>query len=383
MNFNHPNRSGSTIVARTMCAIVFLCFSLFWLYFFQSDALSITQHVLSGGQTHYNRIIGTVLITAILWLLQIGVSWAIGLKKRYHALSYLPSMLGLAVISNISSNIDSHSPFGSWWWIVPLVIFVWLLVVFFCRNLQTYDNDTVGHLFSRRVWVNMLLMVLMIIGVVSLANTNAVFHFRAHAETALLRGDINEALNVGHESLESDASLLMLRAYALSRQGRLGERLFHYPITGTSADLLPLGGHSQSVVYPADSIYRYLGAIPKGKMTTVEYLQLLEKTGKATPAVADYRLCAMLIDRDIDSFACNLPRYYTVNDSLPRHYREALVLYKRLRSTPVVEYHDAVVDVDYNDLKKLESEYPDATERKVRVAEKYYGSYWYYYLYAD
>jgi hypothetical protein len=316
-----------------------------------------------------------------LWLLQLGVSVAVGLKKRYHALTWLPSMLVLAVISSLSSSLEGRFSASAWWWAAPLVLVVWALLVFLARNLQAYDNDITGHLFSRRVWVNMLLMVLMIVGVVSVANTNAVFHFRAHAENALLHHDVGEALSVGHESLESDASLMMLRAYALSCQGALGERLFSYPVTGTSSDLLPLGGHARTTLFPADSIYRRLGAIPKGEMTAAEYLELLEKTGKATRAVADYRLCSWLIDRDIDRFARNLPRYYTVSDSLPRHYREALVLYRHLRTTPVLEYHDAVMEVDYDDLKKLEAEYPDFTERKVRVADKYYGSYWYYYFY--
>ena len=382
MNFNHPNRGGSTIVARAMCAIVFLAFSLLWLYFFQADVLSVAQHVLSGGKTHYSRFLGALLITGALWVLQIAVSLFVKLKNRFHALTYMPSMLCLAIIGDISSDIDRQGYTGGWWWMAIVVILIWLVLVILARFLQTIDNDTKGHLFSRRVWVNMLIMAMMMVFVVSVSNTNAVFHFRAHAETALLQGDNCEALSVGHESLETDESLMMLRAFALSRQGSLGERLFQYPIAGTSADLLPLGGNARSVVYPADSIYRHLGAIPKGKLTTAEYLQLLETTGKATPAVADYRLCSWLIDRDLDAFVLNLPRYYTVNDSLPRHYREALVLYKHLRSSPLLAYHDAVMDVDYDDLQKLEAEYPDATERKVRVEERYNGSYWYYYNYS-
>ena len=49
---------------RVMCAILFLCFSFLYLYEYQADVLAVAQHVLSDGQTHYNRTIGAVLITA-------------------------------------------------------------------------------------------------------------------------------------------------------------------------------------------------------------------------------------------------------------------------------------------------------------------------------
>jgi hypothetical protein len=98
-------------------------------------------------------------------------------------------------------------------------------------------------------------------------------------------------------------------------------------------------------------------------------------------AVADYVLCGCLIDRDIDAFARLLPQFYTVDDSLPRHYREALTLYTHQSSLPVVVYHDAVMDQDWEDLQKLRKEYASPNERKGKVAERYRGSYWYYYLY--
>ena len=88
-----------------------------------------------------------------------------------------------------------------------------------------------------------------------------------------------------------------------------------------------------------------------------------------------------LIDRQIDDFAREIQRRYTITDSLPKHYREALTLYTHLRSRPVVVYHDNVMDEDYDNLSELERQYPDKTERKVKVEEHYRGTYWYYYRY--
>ena len=89
----------------------------------------------------------------------------------------------------------------------------------------------------------------------------------------------------------------------------------------------------------------------------------------------------MLIDKDIDGFARAIGRYYEVNDSLPRHYREALVLYHHLRSHPVLVLHDEVMETDYSDFRAMEDQLTEKSERKVRVGEKFYGTYWYYYYY--
>lgn len=377
----------SGIVVRTVSAIVFLAFTFLWLYFFQADVLAYAQHVFSGGQTHYNRLVGTVLITVILWLLFFGVYMLVRLSNRFHALSYFPSLAVLALLGAICPSADTGPSLSLWWLLLLPLLVVWTFTVWAARQISRFDNPKHQSFFSRTMWSNMLIMVVMIVGVVAVSDTNAVFHHRARVETCLMENRFDDALLVGQRSLESDPSLMMLRAYALSRCGQLGERLFEYPVAGTGADLVPaVGGTSEGTCflrYPSDSLYRHLGAIPRPGMDTSTYLSRMERYGQATPAVADYVLCGLLIDRDLDAFAKALPRYYEVADSmpLPRHYREALTLYTHLRSRPVLVYHDAVTDEDYDNLQELEAQYSDFRERHIRVKEKYQGSYWYYYEY--
>ena len=98
MNYNHRDKNSSTITIHVMCAIVFSLFSFCWLYFFQADVLMMAQHVLSKGVTHYNPLIGACVITLLLYLLQKVLYRFLKLKKRSHALTYLPSMLILGSI---------------------------------------------------------------------------------------------------------------------------------------------------------------------------------------------------------------------------------------------------------------------------------------------
>ena len=383
MHYHNPNKKNSTITTRVMCAIVFCVFSFSWLYWFQGDVLAVAQHVLSDGVTHYDRTVGALLITLFLQILQLVVSTIVRLQRRTHALTYLPSFLVLTVVSDVNSDIDLHFSFGSWYWIVPLVLLIWGGLVWLARQVMPFqpDKEPTG-VFSRRVWINMMLMSVMMLTVAAVGNTNAVFHYRAHVETVLLQHDVDEALRTGKRSLETDEHLTMLRAYALSLKGELGERLFEYPVVGTGNDLLPMTtSRSRMLLLSPDSLFLYLGAKPRGRLTAYRYLELLELDTLATAAVADYRLCCMLVDKRIDDFARLLPTYYAVNDSLPKHYKEALTLYTHQRSYPTVVFHSPVMDEDWADFQRLEAQYQDERERRGKVEDHYVASYWYYYFY--
>ncbi|MBQ9650304.1 MAG: hypothetical protein IJV25_07760 [Prevotella sp.] len=383
MNYNHPLKNGSTVTIRVMCAIVFVLFSFCWLYFFQADQLAMSQHVLSGGLTRYNPIWGALIITLVLMLLQLLVNSFAKLTKRSHALTYVPSMMLLALVTEVSQQIETNGAVSLWTWILPLfVLAVWGVCIWAARIIQDIESDRDFSLFSRPMWINALLMALQIICVAWIANTNAVYHYRMQTETLLADGKYQKALEVGRYSHESDANLLMLRMYALARQNALGEKLFEYPITADVEQILPTSGRTRMYYCAEDSLYRFLGGRPAEPMSPMHFLDLLERRDSvASRQVADYKLCGLLIDRQIDRFAREISRYYALDDRLPKHYREALVLYTHLRSNPVVVYHHAVTDEDWRNLQELESRYPDFTERKGRVEDQYRTTYWYYYEY--
>ena len=122
MNYNYKNKNNSTTGIRLMCAIVFVIFSLAWLFFFQADILAMTQHVLSGGLTHYNRTLGALIITFVLLLVQTGVYKLTNLRRQAYALTYVPSMLMLALSSVQAStapcrkrNMTVGSPMARFW----------------------------------------------------------------------------------------------------------------------------------------------------------------------------------------------------------------------------------------------------------------------------
>ena len=197
------------------------------------------------------------------------------------------------------------------------------------KQLLPFENDEKQPtgLFSRRMWLNLLQMAAMMLLVVGMSNTDAVFHFKAHAEMALLQGDTAEATRVGQQSNETDVSLTMLRLHALAREGQLGDRLFSYAVVGRSQDMLPLkGSRWHLLMMPEDSIWKAFGLRPIFKMTTAYYLKTLLNDTVSRPMVADYVLCGHLLDRDLQAFVRDLPVFYPDSLPLPRYYEEALQL---------------------------------------------------------
>lgn len=182
-----------------------------------------------------------------------------------------------------------------------------------------------------------LAMLMFLIGIA--IDTTDVHRYAHRMEDLMRQGKYQEALSVGVASDKTDSRLMQLRIEALAHEGLLGSRLFAYPVKGSSGDMAKKGG--------------------------------------------DYELCAYLIDKQLDKFVAVLPRYYAIDEHLPRYYREALIQYNHLRSTPKIVYHDNVLDTDYRDMQELERQYQDRKARRVAVFRQYEGTYWYYYGYLN
>ena len=187
MRNRYNYKEQGTITHKVMCAVCFLIFSFLWLYEFQTDILTIAQHVLSQGVTHYNRTVGAILITIVLYILQRCIANFTKLSRRSYALTYFPSMLILAVVSDVNQDIDQHFSFGAWVWVFPFLLLIWGVCVWFARQAMSYslDEGQYGTVFSaRKFWLNLLQMTVMMLGVVLVGNTNAVFHYSTHMEVA-------------------------------------------------------------------------------------------------------------------------------------------------------------------------------------------------------
>ena len=221
------------------------------------------------------------------------------------------------------------------------------------------------------MWINLFQMVVMIVVMSFVASNDRLFHERMKMERLMKQKNYAEALKVGRKSLQTDSSLTMLRIACLHHTGELADKLFSYPLVGGSKAMLPDSVTVKSLMWrshrwmqePTDSM----------KMQHLVYRK-----------PDDYKLCALLLDKKLDQFVVALCKHYDVKTAkLPTHYKEALTLYIHRRSKPVIEYHDNVVDTDFQDYQQMEHKYTNRQEMQTAIRDTYGNTYWYYFDYCS
>ena len=317
-------------------------------------------------------------------MIQVGISSFFYANDDIYALTYFPSAVLLSILSSISITDRGFIAMGHGPWLSVVLLVLWLLgcIIYKRRILNHTKVCTNSKIFPLVLWRNLMILSLIFLFVGLSGNNNTLIHYRLRMESYMVENQFSFALKVGERSQESDAWLTMLRIYAMAREGKLADELFQYPIRSTSSsDIIPMENSVRCLLYPNDSIYKFLGARPLKPMNSVLFLQSLLHSGLATNSVKDYLLCGFLIDKNLDDFVKNLPKYYNINGKLPKHYREALTLYTHIRSNPTIVYHDDIMDTDYEDMKTLEKKYKSVAARKFAIHDQYAGTYWWYYEY--
>lgn len=375
-------RLNDTLLVRWVSSILFCCFTFVYLYVYQADVLAVAQHVLSGGRTAYHAGVGAVLITLTLYLVHLGVSYVCRPSGIGHSLSFFPSLLLLTILTDISDNIDRNFLLGGWWIAAPLLLLAYGGLMWAMKKNAHETVKEKPHLnLTQALWQNVMVLNVMFVLVGLFSNHDVAFHERAKIERAIVKQQYNDALEVGKNNLKTDSNLVMLRAYCLSKTHKMGESLFEYPLIGESQSLLPNGSSVRMLMAPDNGVYRYIGVVPKQQMPVMRYLEFITASRKAKNPAKDYLLCGYLLDKNLDKFVVHLPHYYHVDSLLPKHYREALVLYTHSRSNPKLVYHDAVADADYKDYQDLEKKYPEKMVRQTKIRDIYGKTYWYYFHY--
>ena len=364
------NKRSSTAKMQIACAIIFITFTYVYLAFYQADVLAVAQHVFSGGLTNYSYTLAPLLITLVLYLLQVGVYAVTRVKRRFHGLTYFPSFLILTMITDIPVDIDRYHSLGAWWIILPLCLILWGGLIWIARQLEPIETEPHSNgWFSRYMWVNLLQMLVMILLVNFVASNDRLFHERMRMEHLMKEKQYEKALEVGEKSLQTDSSLTMLRIACLYRTGELGSRLFSYPLVGGSQSMYINGTSVKALMWQAP-VWMY-GTSPWMKKHRLKYR--LSK---------EYELCALLLDKKLDEFVRKLVKYHELT-KLPTHYKEAILLYCHLRTHPIVEFHDNVMDADFADYQSMERKYSNPVERQSVLRDTYSNTYWYYYDYGN
>ena len=342
------------------------------------------HYSLAQGKTVYAPWMTAFLLTVVLLLIRTGINAWVRLRGLLGSLSYFPSCLLLGVLTDVGHGVYHGEGIDPVWsWLLPLMLVLYV-VIGKClsplsRMFEKPESD--GTLVTNS---NLGILFLLCIMTACIGNTNVHFHHELQVEEALRKQDYEKALKVGEKQMDPSRNLTALRAYAMSREGSMGEHLFHYPQLYGAAGLLMGVSDDTALRLNADSLYTYLGDAPKLGEPALNFFQRIcdEETGNYT--TLDYYLSALLLEKKLDEFMKALTDMYQQEDTpLPKYYKEAYYLYNRMHpdSKTYPPVADEEMDQRWETYTAEQTELAGTVGEGNRMRRKYGDTYWWYYQY--
>lgn len=382
MKYSSDNGFSNAGVSGILCLFLFAAFIFCYVYFMQCDVLSLTQHVLSGGRTHYVRLTGAVIITIVSLLLQSVVARSLStLPSGLYSLSFVPSALLIYIITGL---VPQFSVAGL---ICASVIFIiWLVVC--VKFLHDKRRHATGSSLYALLISNLIILAAITVSIPlsGAGNRNTVFELRA--QRYLNEGKPEKVLTMGAMYTAPSPLLTQLRAWALAKCDSLSDRLFEYSIPDGMPSLLPDLRDSTKMIYNPVKIYRNFGTLPYPGQTPENYLNIVSNQPeliKTHSVIRQYQLSTFLLDGKLNEFASLYKEIFSDSSLhaglIGKHFREALVLYQHLTSSPVVTVKDDVLSQNYDDFMTVSGRGSRNAVYRNQARQQYGDTYWYYWYY--
>lgn len=369
-------------VVALFCATLFALFSFLFVAVYQSPLLEALYDHVATGKLDYNGYLVAAVISPLLTLLALWLNRIAKFQREWTAMAYLPSALLLAFITDIDRSLYVGGwSSTSWIVIFSVAMFVYAALAFVLQRVLFEKIKNLAMSTNRMIWRNLILFVIMFCLAGTLSNGEENFKREALVASRYKGGDAEGALAVGYKSLDASRELTAMRAYILAKENSLGERLFEYPQLYGAEGLLPFA--QQTSPLSPDSVATLLGDTIKENENTLGYLRRLAYADTLSLAARDYYLSALLLEKEVIEFEAELTRMcgsYRA-DSLPKHYREALLLLKEFSSEYRLNLEDSVLNSKFRSLREVESKYDDTLMRNNYVRKAFGRTYWWYFLY--
>ena len=380
MNYTHPQIRRIAQRIPILCASYFAVFSFFYLYVFERDILAQTQFRLSEGTTVYHPFLAAFLCTLLLTFLGLFIGrlfhW---LPLRLKASAWFLPFLLVGALTHWRYPEYGDTGTAPGWGTVALLLSAYVLWLFISR-LWTDSSKERESSFAY-AWPNGLQLIAFTVMCVCLSNTNIMLHRTLYAARQLSEGRYDQVLQAAQWEQHPSRQLSAMTALALSENNLLGEYLFAYPQPHGSEGLLPTMSDTL-MCYDLPRAAGYHLGYKRGQCTSSTFfLKVIANMPKAQPAVRDYLLCAYLLDRNLEAFTAELGADAQEPDSLPRHYGEALVLYRHTQTESLSEELVTPLDSCFHLFQELLHEKGTQAEREFNLRHRFGASYWTYYYF--
>ena len=234
---------------------------------------------------------------------------------------------------------------------------------------------------NRIVWRNLVLLTLTFLSIGYLSGGDKNFMREAVQYKYYCKGDADAALAVGAHSPLASQQITAQRAFLLSLKGKLGERLFEYPQYYGADGLLPTAVRTMPVV--PDSIYSHIGLSRAVGESVTDFLARAVGGDSVSIVAQEYYLSSLLLERRIVDFADKVYEFYNVSDELPKHYKEALVLYSYIVPEYSLAFNADDMSASLKSMIETVKHKGKASVFSAQLQAEYGNTYWWYFLYGE
>lgn len=369
-------------MVRIVCAIVFVVFAYTFLSLYKAPLLELAYDLAATGKLQYDENITAAILTLVLLLLTLWLNKFAKFSREWEALAYLPACTLLAFTTDVDRTLYTGGEFTwSWVWIGGIVAVVYILASWVLQRVLFMRIKDITRATNRIMWRNLLLLSLLFCYTGLLSGGDENFKHEAMVYHYVKKGDFATAKKVAQRSLTASQQLTAARAYLLAHDGELGESLFTYPQYYGVDGLLPTFEATSPI--NMDTVSNFLKVNPIKNEEAIAYLKRALDVDTAAAVVKDYYLSALLLDKRLDEFVDSLPGCYNVANvtSLPRYFKEALLLHGKINDRLDVQFTDAELEKRYAEFVALEREHKDLLVRSNYLRRSFGDTYWWYYLY--
>ena len=380
---NSEEKRLQRVVAYTS-ATLFALFTFFYVVVYQSPLMEAFYDYIATGKLEYNEYVVAGILTAALTLLALWLNRFARFQREWTAMAYLPSALILAFITDIDRSVYTGG--GSWlgWSVIFIVgLLVYVSLAFVLQRVLFEKIKSLAMSANRVIWRNIIILTLQFALVGTLSNGEENFKREALVVSYNKDGEVEKALSVGYKSLDASQQLTAIRAYVMAANGLLGERVFEYPqLYGSAGLLLDV---TQTSPFVPDTLYSLFGEKPSDGESVSDFLSRVAHKDSVPSVVKEYYLTSLLLDKHIMLFKNELDRMLGVYDpdSLPKHFREALVLYSDIDTLYNIPLSSDTLFQELDSLRRVELKYDDPVVRGNYVRKEFGRTYWWYFLYGN
>ena len=373
-------------------------FALFALYFYmvgQRDVIALAHFIKSGGDVSEYRLVPALLgmvLGAVPSLLFLKI---LNFPLRLKAAAMLPSYVLLGLLcstapASVESNVLETPMLRAF-----LLMLVAVAAAFGAAMIRDEKSEH-KPLQNYLAW-NVLLTCVGVLFTVGVSANDRELHEQLCVERLASQGDWKGVMPAASDPTCQNRNITAMHALALSKQGRLADDLFTVPGLEGSESLMPDTFAAARLFGAGKMVCRWLEATPaKGSHMSVavflkravdkrmQFITDSISTGDDSiraRVLIDYYLCSLLLDRKLGEFVHELPRFYSVDDALPRHYREACIMYQRRAKMVEHPLVDEATTTSFQDFIKIMSDNKkDKDKQRQACLDMYAGTYWTYML---